>query len=146
MKRLAALAVLGALVPITAAEGAEPLPSARPEQVGLSSEGLDVSTAMDYARFCQALLGGGRLEGARILSRTTVSLMTSDHLGPIAAAGPSPTEGFLGTPGYTFGLGFAVRRDAGVAAVHGSAGDYTWGGAAGTYFWIDPRKSCSACS
>ncbi len=80
------------------------------------------------------------MEGARILSRTTVSLMTSDHLGPIAAAGPSPTEGFLGTPGYTFGLGFAVRRDAGVAAVHGSAGDYTWGGAAGTYFWIDPKE------
>ena len=105
-----------------------------------SAGGGGVSTAMDYARFCQALLNGGRLDGARILSRATVSLMASDHLGPIAEAGPAPTQGLLGTPGYTFGLGFAVRLGAGVAGVHGSAGDYTWGGFAGTYFWIDPKE------
>jgi len=105
-----------------------------------SGGGGGVSTTMDYARFCQMLLNGGRLDGARIISRTTVNLMASDHLGPIAEAGPSSSQGLLGTPGYTFGLGFAVRRGAGVAGVHGSAGDYTWGGFAGTYFWIDPKE------
>jgi CubicO group peptidase (beta-lactamase class C family) len=105
-----------------------------------SGGGGGVATTMDYARFCQMLLNGGSLDGARILSRTTVNLMASDHLGPIAEAGPSPAQGLMGTPGYTFGLGFAVRRGAGVAGVHGSAGDYTWGGFAGTYFWIDPKE------
>jgi CubicO group peptidase (beta-lactamase class C family) len=105
-----------------------------------SGGGGGVSTTMDYARFCQMLLNEGRLDGARVLSRATVSLMASDQLGPIAEAGPSPSQGLLGTPGYTFGLGFAVRRGAGVAGVHGSAGDYTWGGFAGTYFWIDPKE------
>lgn len=105
-----------------------------------SGGGGGVASTADYARFCQMLLNGGSLDGVRILSRTTVRLMTSDHLGPIADAGPSPTTGLLGTPGYGFGLGFAVRRQDGVAAVHGSAGDYTWGGFAGTYFWIDPKE------
>jgi CubicO group peptidase (beta-lactamase class C family) len=105
-----------------------------------SGGGGGVATTADYARLCQMLLNGGSLDGARILSRTTVRLMTSDHLGPIANAGPSPTTGLLGTPGYGFGLGFAVRGQDGVAAVHGSAGDYTWGGFAGTYFWIDPKE------
>jgi CubicO group peptidase (beta-lactamase class C family) len=105
-----------------------------------SGGGGGVASTADYARFCQMLLNGGSLDGARILSRTTVRLMTSDHLGPIADAGPSPTTGLLGTPGYGFGLGFAVRHQDGVAAVHGSAGDYTWGGFAGTYFWIDPKE------
>jgi hypothetical protein len=45
----------------------------------------------------------------------------------------------LGTLGYGFGLGFAVRREDGIAAIHGSGGDYTWGGFAGTYFWRSPR-------
>ncbi len=105
-----------------------------------SGGGGGVATTVDYARFCQMLLNGGSLDGARILSRTTVRLMTSDHLGRIADAGPSPTTGLLGTPGYGFGLGFAVRLADGVAGVHGSAGDYTWGGFAGTYFWVDPKE------
>jgi CubicO group peptidase (beta-lactamase class C family) len=109
-----------------------------------SGGGGGVATTMDYARFCQALLNGGRLDGARILSRATVTFMTSDHLGRIAEAGPSPTQGLLGTPGYGFGLGFAVRMAPGVAGVHGSAGDYTWGGFAGTYFWIDPKEELFA--
>jgi CubicO group peptidase (beta-lactamase class C family) len=105
-----------------------------------SGGGGGVSTTMDYARFCQMLLSGGRLDDARILSRTTVSLMASDHLGPVVEAGPPPSQRILGTPGYTFGLGFAVRLGAGLAGVPGSAGDYTWAGAAGTYFWIDPKE------
>jgi CubicO group peptidase (beta-lactamase class C family) len=98
-----------------------------------------VSTAMDYARFCQMLLNGGRLDGARILSRSTVALMASDHLGRISAP-VTPGDLLLGTPGYTFGLGFAVRQGPGVAAVPGSAGEYMWAGFAGTYFWIDPKE------
>jgi CubicO group peptidase (beta-lactamase class C family) len=46
----------------------------------------------------------------------------------------------LGTPGYTFGLGFMVRQGEGTAGVPGSAGEYMWGGAAGTYFWVDPKQ------
>jgi len=46
----------------------------------------------------------------------------------------------LGTPGYTFGLGFAVRQGAGIAGVPGSAGEFMWAGYAGTYFWVDPKE------
>jgi CubicO group peptidase (beta-lactamase class C family) len=98
-----------------------------------------VSTAMDYARFCQMLLNGGRLDGTRVLSRTSVSLMTSDHLARISAP-VTPGELLLGTPGYTFGLGFAVRQGPGVAGVPGSAGEFMWAGFAGTYFWVDPKE------
>lgn len=98
-----------------------------------------VSTAMDYARFCQMLLNGGRLDGARVLSRTSVSLMTSDHLARISTP-VTPGELLLGTPGYTFGLGFAVRQGPGVAGVPGSAGEFMWAGFAGTYFWVDPKE------
>src|SRR5262249_13908137 len=103
-----------------------------------------VSTAADYLRFSQMLLNGGELDGVRILSRTTVELMTSDHLGTRIAAPFTPGELLLGTPGYTFGLGFAVRQAAGVAGVHGSAGEFMWGGYAGTYFWVDPKEQIAA--
>ena len=99
-----------------------------------------VSTASDYLRFCQAMLNGGQLDGVRILSRSTVQLMTSDHLGTRIATPVQPGELLLGTPGYTFGLGFAVRQGNGVAGVHGSAGEFMWAGYAGTYFWADPKE------
>jgi len=98
-----------------------------------------VSTTMDYARFSQMLLNGGKLDDARVLSRTSVGLMTSDHLGRISAP-LTPGELLLGTPGYTFGLGFAVRQGPGVAGVPGSAGEFMWAGFAGTYFWVDPKE------
>ncbi len=103
-----------------------------------------VSTAGDYLRFCQAMLDGGQLDGARIMSRTTVRLMTSDHLGSGIATPVSPGQLLLGTPGYTFGLGFLVRQGDGVAAVHGSAGEFMWAGYAGTYFWADPKEQTCA--
>src|SRR5262249_39572045 len=90
-------------------------------------------TAGDYARFLQMMLNGGQLDGARLLSRATVAYMTSDHLDPIKPAIPF-------SAGYGFGLGFAVRKGNGVAAAPGSAGEYNWGGAAGTAFWIDPKE------
>ena len=89
-----------------------------------------VSTAMDYARFSQMLLNRGRLDGVRLLGRKTVELMTADHLGRID--GP--------TPGYGFGLGFAVRREAGLSGWSGTAGEYSWSGLGGTTFWIDPKE------
>jgi CubicO group peptidase (beta-lactamase class C family) len=99
-----------------------------------------VSTAADYLRSSQILLNGGQLDGVRILSRTTIELMTSDHLGTRIAAPTTPGELLLGTPGYTFGLGFAVRQGAGVAGVPGSAGEFMWAGYAGTFFWVDPKE------
>jgi CubicO group peptidase (beta-lactamase class C family) len=99
-----------------------------------SGGGGMVSTALDYARFLQMLLNGGRLDGVRLLSRKTVEYMTADHLGPITGA-PD-----LLIPGYGFGLGFAVRLQAGIAQVPGSIGQYFWGGLAGTTFWVDPKE------
>jgi CubicO group peptidase (beta-lactamase class C family) len=99
-----------------------------------------VSTAMDYLRFGQMLLNGGVLDGQRVMSRSTIKLMTSDHLGTRIAAPLTPGELLLGTPGYTFGLGFAVRQGNGIAGVHGSAGEFMWAGYAGTYFWVDPEE------
>lgn len=103
-----------------------------------------VSTAGDYLRYCQAMLDGGQLDGARIVSRTTVRLMTSDHLSSTIATPISPGQLLLGSPGYTFGLGFLVRQADGVAAVHGSAGEFMWAGYAGKYFWADPKEQTCA--
>jgi CubicO group peptidase (beta-lactamase class C family) len=99
-----------------------------------------VSTASDYALFAQMLLNGGELNGARILSPTTVRLMASDHLGSRIEAPVTPGELLLGTPGYTFGLGFAVREEPGIAAIPGSQGEFMWAGYGGTFFWIDPEQ------
>jgi CubicO group peptidase (beta-lactamase class C family) len=99
-----------------------------------------VSTAADYLRFSQMLLNGGELDGTRILSRTTVALMASDHLPPAIRQTVQPGEQLLGVQGYSFGLGFAVRKEQGVSGVHGSPGEFTWAGYAGTYFWIDPKE------
>jgi CubicO group peptidase (beta-lactamase class C family) len=110
----------------------------------LGGEG-GLSTAADYLRFCQMLLNGGQLDGVRILSPTTVALMTSDHLGAGFPSTPvSPGQLLLGTPGYTFGLGFMVRQGPGIAGVPGSTGEYMWGGAAGTFFWVDPKEELVA--
>jgi CubicO group peptidase (beta-lactamase class C family) len=96
------------------------------------------STIGDYARFCQMLLNGGQLDGVRILGRATVAYMTSDHLDTIKPAIPTLQ------PGYGFGLGFAVRKGGGVNSTIGSAGEYNWGGAAGTGFWVDPKEQLVA--
>jgi CubicO group peptidase (beta-lactamase class C family) len=103
-----------------------------------------VSTAGDYLRFAQMMANGGQLDGKRYLSRTTVELMTADHLGTRIAAPVTPGEVLLASPGYTFGLGFAVRQAAGIAGVPGSTGEFMWGGYAGTYFWIDPKEQLVA--
>ena len=103
-----------------------------------------VSTASDYLRFAQMLLDGGELDGTRILSPTTIRLMTSDHLGDAINYGVGPGPLLIGTPGYTFGLGFGVREEQGIAAVPGSAGEFMWAGYGGTYFWVDPEEGLAA--
>jgi CubicO group peptidase (beta-lactamase class C family) len=112
---------------------------------GNQSGGAGISTtADDYLRFCQMLLNGGTLDGRRYLSRTTIALMTSDHLGPKVATPVQPGEVLMGVQGYTFGLGFMVRQQQGISGVHGSEGDYAWGGVGGTFFWVDPKEQLVA--
>jgi CubicO group peptidase (beta-lactamase class C family) len=98
-----------------------------------------VSTTMDYARFCQMLLNGGVLDGVRIIGRKTLQLMASDHLGPNVRV-----QGTLVPPGHSFGLGFAVRTQEGMAPFAGSLGQFFWSGMAGTFFWIDPKEELFA--
>jgi CubicO group peptidase (beta-lactamase class C family) len=119
--------------------GAEvPLLDVKRPAIFESGGGGMVSTAMDYMRFQQMLLNGGRLDGTRLLGRKTVELMTSDHLGEVEGA-PD-----LLAPGHGFGLGFAVRLVAGMAPFPGSVGTFHWGGAAGTTFWVDPAERLTA--
>lgn len=129
---------------------AEPLPADRSFGVGAelndpriarkleSGGGGLVSTAEDYARFLQMLQNGGSLDGKRYLSPRTLALMTADHSG--AAAGITPGPFYLPGYGYGFGLGFAVRHNEGNAAYPSGAGEYNWGGAGGTYMWVDPKN------
>lgn len=97
-----------------------------------------MSTALDYARFLQMMQDGGRSADARLLGRKTCEWMVADHLGDI----PSVCD--VLTPGYGFGLGFSVRLSDGIGDSPGSAGQYLWGGIAGTTFWVDPRESLFA--
>jgi len=108
----------------------------RVAQAWESGGGGMVGTTMDYARFLQMLLNGGTLDGKRILGPMTVAYMTVDHLG--ASINPGPL--YLPGAGFGFGLGFAVRKDAGVSPFIGSVGEFNWGGAGGTYFWADPKE------
>ncbi|BBK42549.1 serine hydrolase [Allostella vacuolata] len=113
-----------------------------------SGGGGMVSTAADYARFCQFWLNGGHLDGVRLVSRKTIELMSSDHLPPGTRMGPDMARFEALTPsremGQGFGLGFAVRNEPGMSPLHGSPGDIYWGGAYGTYFWIDPAEGLFA--
>jgi CubicO group peptidase (beta-lactamase class C family) len=98
-----------------------------------------VSTTMDYARFCQMLLGGGTLDGVRLIGRKTLQLMASNHLGPTVRI-----ESPLMPAGHGFGLGFAVRTDPGMAPFPGTVDQFFWSGMAGTFFWIDPVEDMFA--
>ncbi len=122
---------------IQPAEGFMVLDVTKPPVVASGGGGL-VSTNADYARFCQMLLNGGELDGARILSPATVKLMASDHL-PDAIL-DDPKAGFSKATGKGFGLDFMVITDPARAGTLAGKGTYSWGGAAGTWFWIDPEN------
>ena len=137
-EKLARVAQPFAKDPITGAPSTVMDPSREPKNDSGGAGSL--STTLDYYRFSQMMLNRGQLDGKRILSPTTVSLMTSDHLGAIPPTFLSPGGLLMGVPGYTFGLGFMVRQGPGIAGVPGSAGEFMWGGAQGTFFWIDPKE------
>lgn len=107
-----------------------------------SAGGGLISTAADYARFLQLMLGRGTAPSAcgpvRLVSRATVDFMTADHLGGL------PTAGGILPVGYGFGLGVAVRKATGLATCPGSAGTYSWSGMAGTFFFVDPSEELFA--
>ena len=112
----------------------------------LSGGGGLVSTAADYLRFTSMLLGGGQLEGVRLLSPRTVALMTQNHLPGGADLGELSTGGFAETTfeGTGFGLGFAITLDPRASKTLSTPGEYFWGGAASTAFWIDPVEEITA--
>jgi len=103
--------------------------------------GCAVSTAGDYIRFAQMLQNRGVLGKARILAPRTVEFMTSDHMGPEIQNNVARTASTL--EGWGFGLTVAVRRETGMSGIMGAPGDFTWGGAYGTNFWVDPADELS---
>ena len=109
----------------------------------LSGAGGLVSTTGDYLRFCQMLLNGGELDGHRLVSRKTLDLMTCNHLPGDGELARFATGGFGEAEfnGVGFGLGFAIGKGPAETATAGSAGEYYWGGAASTAFWIDPVEN-----
>jgi len=90
-----------------------------------------LSTAEDYAIFLQMMLNGGTFNKQRILSRKSVELMTVDHLGSIE---------FPWTNGVGFGLGFSIVKDLGKRGTLGSEGEFGWGGAYHSTYWVDPKE------
>lgn len=119
--------------------------AARPERDGMQSQGLYVegprqsysggagllSTAQDYARFLQMLLNGGEFNDVRLLSPKSVELMVADHI---------PHLPFRENAGQGFGLGFYVVTDLGARGAMGSVGEYGWGGAYHSTYWVDPAE------
>ena len=89
-----------------------------------------LSTAKDYARFLQMTLNGGELDDKRILSRKTIELMTTNHLGELPFRS-----------GQGFGLGFSIVTDLGERGTLGSVGEYGWGGAYHSTYWVDPLEN-----
>jgi CubicO group peptidase (beta-lactamase class C family) len=108
----------------------------RGSQVFFAGAGGLFSTAADYWRFCQMLLNGGTLNGKRLLNRKTIELMTANHI--------EDHPLWPDLAGYRFGLGFRVLTDVGASGQLGSKGSYGWGGAFGTYFYIDPKEDTLA--
>jgi CubicO group peptidase (beta-lactamase class C family) len=108
----------------------------------LSGAGGLVSTTHDYVAFCQMLANGGQLGGRRVLGRKTLELMTANHLPGGASLQDMAIGGFgeAGFEGVGFGLGFAVGLGPAATAMAGSGGEFYWGGAASTAFWVDPLE------
>ena len=112
----------------------------------LSGAGGLVSTTADYVAFCQMLANGGHLHGKRIIGRKTLELMTVNHLPGGATLQDMAVGGFgeAGFEGVGFGLGFAVGLGPAATGIAGSAGEFYWGGAASTAFWVDPTEDLFA--
>jgi CubicO group peptidase (beta-lactamase class C family) len=112
----------------------------------ISGGGGLCSTAADYLTFCRALIGGGELGGVRLIGPKTLALMTSNHL-PGGRDLPEMSRSLFSEAAYNgigFGLGFSVTLNPAQTLIPGSAGEYAWGGAATTSFWIDPAEELIA--
>jgi CubicO group peptidase (beta-lactamase class C family) len=112
----------------------------------ISGGGGLCSTAADYLTFCRALINGGELGGVRLLGPKTLALMTSNHL-PGGRDLPEMSRSLFSEAAYNgigFGLGFSVTMNPARTLIPGSAGEYAWGGAASTAFWIDPAEELIA--
>jgi CubicO group peptidase (beta-lactamase class C family) len=108
----------------------------------ISGGGGLVSTARDYLKFAQMLLNGGTTDGHRYISRKTLDLMTANHL-PGGSSIASMSKSLFSEAAYEgigFGLGFATTMSSSATLMPGSDGDFFWGGAASTFFWIDPEE------
>jgi len=110
-----------------------------PRAVASGGGGL-VGTGRDYMRFCRMMLNRGTLDGERLLGRKTIELMTANHLGGDMASMGQARFSESNYEGVGFGLGFSVMLDPARAQIVGSPGEYAWGGAASTAFWIDPAE------
>jgi CubicO group peptidase (beta-lactamase class C family) len=110
----------------------------KPRKIDFGGAGL-VSTATDYQRFLQILLQDGMADGVRIVSPGTVAQMLKNQLDPNALATPN-----LAAQGLGFGLGFAQFLQPEKLAVAVPKNGVFWGGAASTYFWVDPERRISA--
>jgi len=112
----------------------------------ISGGGGLCSTAADYLTFCRALLNGGELGGVRLIGPKTLALMTSNHL-PGGRDLPEMSRSLFSEATYNgigFGLGFSVTMNPAQTLIPGSPGEYAWGGAATTSFWIDPAEELIA--
>jgi len=112
----------------------------------ISGGGGLCSTSADYLTFCRALLNGGELGGVRLIGPKTLKLMTTNHL-PGGRDLPEMSRSMFAEATYNgigFGLGFSVTMDPAKTLIPGSPGEYAWGGAATTSFWIDPREELVA--
>ncbi|HEV7880488.1 serine hydrolase domain-containing protein [Bradyrhizobium sp.] len=112
----------------------------------ISGGGGLCSTAADYLSFCRALLNGGELGGVRLIGPKTLKLMTTNHL-PGGRDLPEMSRSMFAEASYNgigFGLGFSVTMDPAKTLIPGSPGEYAWGGAATTSFWIDPAEELIA--
>jgi CubicO group peptidase (beta-lactamase class C family) len=127
----------GKLTPITSGPFAG---SYAETPVMASGGGGLVSTASDYARFASMLLNGGTLNGRRILSKRATKMMMTSHLPPALVAGGYGIGIQQIRPGYEFGVNGAVVTDPAKAKVALGKGSYSWDGAAGTWFWVDPAN------
>ena len=108
----------------------------------ISGGGGLVSTAQDYLQFARMLANGGTLGGHRLISRKTLQLMTANHL-PGGVDLPAMSRSLFSEAAYDgvgFGLGFATSTTAHKTLMPGSNGDFFWGGAASTFFWVDPEE------
>jgi CubicO group peptidase (beta-lactamase class C family) len=117
-------------------------PYAKPPKLESGGGGL-VSTASDYLRFCRMMLHGGTLDGVQILSPKTVALFSLNYLPDGREVADMAFPGMFSESGYAgigFSLGCGVNVDVAKTRLPGTLGEYFWGGAAATAFWIDPRE------